>query len=248
MATPAVRKGVIKPRIQRRFLMLLFPVLSTFIVRFHVESFYLIKLNLLLVNSVIHNGNVNSGKSGQQEPRIRLLIQSRRSIPSPSKEICCRVPSPVTCMDARINPPEAFGIALGDAHVIRNAGGSAREALRSLVISEQLLGTKEILLIKHTGCGMLTFGNADAHSVVEKQLGGEAKKELEGLDFLPFGDLEQGVRDDVQFLKASKAIPGEVAISGWVYEVETGKYTIQNDTIIEYSANGNPTSAGTYAR
>ena len=60
----------------------------------------------------------------------------------------------VTCMDARIDPAAAYGINLGDAHVIRNAGGSARDALRSLVISEQLLGTKEILLIKHTGCGM----------------------------------------------------------------------------------------------
>ncbi|KAL8712218.1 MAG: hypothetical protein Q9225_006974 [Loekoesia sp. 1 TL-2023] len=129
----------------------------------------------------------------------------------------------VTCMDARIDPPSAFGISLGDAHVIRNAGGSAREALRSLVISEQLLGTKEVLVIKHTGCGMLTFGNADAHAVVETQLGEGAKKELEGLDFLPFGDLEQGVRDDVGFLQESKAIPEDVAISGWVYEVETGK-------------------------
>lgn len=70
---------------------------------------------------------------------------------------------------------------------------------------------------------MLTFGNKDAHAVVEKALGPEAEKELEGLDFLPFGDLEQGVRDDVEFLKGSKAIPEDVTISGWVYEVETGK-------------------------
>ncbi|KAL9026938.1 MAG: hypothetical protein Q9196_004469 [Gyalolechia fulgens] len=117
----------------------------------------------------------------------------------------------------------AFGIALGDAHIIRNAGGSAREAIRSLVISEQLLGTKEILLIKHTGCGMLTFSNKDAHAVVKHALGAEAQEELEGLDFLPFGDLEQGVRDDIEFLRGSKVIPGDVAISGWVYEVETGK-------------------------
>ena len=126
-------------------------------------------------------------------------------------------------MDARIHAPQAFGIALGDAHIIRNAGGSAREALRSLVISEQLLGTKEILVIKHTGCGMLTFSNADAHEVVETQLGQGAKGELEGLDFLPFADLEQGVKDDVEFLRQSKAIPDDVSISGWIYEVETGK-------------------------
>ncbi|KAK0508762.1 hypothetical protein JMJ35_009038 [Cladonia borealis] len=129
----------------------------------------------------------------------------------------------VTCMDARIDPAAAYGISLGDAHVIRNAGGNARDAIRSLVISEQLLGTNEILLIKHTGCGMLTFKNEDAHAVVEKNLGAAGKQELAGLDFQPFPDLEKGVEDDVKYLKESKAIPDSVTISGWVYEVETGK-------------------------
>lgn len=129
----------------------------------------------------------------------------------------------VTCMDARIDPASAFGISLGDAHVIRNAGGSAHEALRSLVISEQLLGTTEIVLIKHTGCGMLTFSNQDAHGVVAQNLGAEGEAELDGLDFLPFENLEQGVKDDVAFLKGSKAIPDFVSVSGWIYEVETGK-------------------------
>ena len=126
-------------------------------------------------------------------------------------------------MDARIDPAAAFGISLGDAHVIRNAGGNARDALRSIVISEQLLGTTEVLLIKHTGCGMLTFTNAAAHSVVEKNLGSEGKAALKGLDFQPFGDLEQGVKDDVAYLKGNKAVPDSVTISGWVYEVESGK-------------------------
>ncbi|KAG8529853.1 uncharacterized protein KY384_005334 [Bacidia gigantensis] len=129
----------------------------------------------------------------------------------------------VTCMDARIDPAAAYGISLGDAHVIRNAGGNARDAIRSLVISEQLLATQEILLVKHTGCGMLTFDNTAAHGVVEKQLGKEAASELAGLDFQPFPDLEQGVKDDVEFLNSSKAIPDSVTISGWVYEVESGK-------------------------
>jgi len=130
----------------------------------------------------------------------------------------------VTCMDARIDPASAFGISLGDAHIIRNAGGSARESLRSLVISQQLLATSEVLLVKHTGCGMLTFQDADALGVVEKNLGAEGVAEVKaqfGGQFLPFADLEQAVRDDVQFLKASKVVGGEV--SGWVYEVETGK-------------------------
>ncbi len=126
-------------------------------------------------------------------------------------------------MDARIDPASAYGIPLGDAHIIRNAGGSARDALRSLVISEQLLGTTEILVIKHTGCGMLTFKNDDVHAVVEKNFGAEAKKELAGLDFQPFSNLEQAVEDDVKYLKESKAIPESAVVSGWVYEVETGK-------------------------
>ncbi|KAL8766739.1 MAG: hypothetical protein Q9209_006561 [Squamulea sp. 1 TL-2023] len=129
----------------------------------------------------------------------------------------------VTCMDCRIDPVSAFGISLGDAHVIRNAGGSAREALRSLVISEQLLGTTEVFLIKHTHCGMSGITNDLIDQTILKNLGAAALAELNGLDWHPFADLEQGVRDDVAFLKASKAIPKSVNVSGWVYDVETGK-------------------------
>src|SRR4051794_24223651 len=75
----------------------------------------------------------------------------------------------VTCMDARIVPSEQFGLEAGDAHVIRNAGGRARDALRSLVISERLLGTNEIAVIHHTDCGMLTFTNPDLHAKVKQE-------------------------------------------------------------------------------
>lgn len=126
-------------------------------------------------------------------------------------------------MDCRIDPAIAFGISLGDAHVIRNAGGSARDALRSLVISEQLLQTTEVFVIKHTHCGMSGITNEMINRTVAKNLGAAALAELNGLDWLPFADLEDAVRDDVAFLKASKAIPDSVKISGWVYDVETGK-------------------------
>jgi carbonic anhydrase len=128
-------------------------------------------------------------------------------------------------MDARIDPAAAYGIPLGDAHIIRNAGGNAPDALRSIIISQQLLGTNEILLIKHTGCGMLTFKNDDVYGVIEKNLGGDAAKEARHLvpDFQPFGDLEGAVRKDVELLKGSKCIAKEVNISGWIYECETGK-------------------------
>lgn len=125
-------------------------------------------------------------------------------------------------MDARIDPARAFNIPLGAAHVIRNAGASAREAFRSLVISQQLLGTTEVLVVKHTGCGMLTFDNETARSVVRKNKGDAAAKEVEDLNFLPFSDLEEKVRDDVQWLK-SHAVEEGVRVTGWVYEVETGK-------------------------
>jgi carbonic anhydrase len=128
----------------------------------------------------------------------------------------------VTCMDARIDPTAAFGIPLGAAHVIRNAGASAREAFRSLVISQQLLGTTEVLVVKHTGCGMLTFDDETAKGLVKKNKGAAAAREVENMDFLTFADLEAKVREDVAWLK-STAIEEGINITGWVYEVETGK-------------------------
>lgn len=109
--------------------------------------------------------------------------------------------------------------------MVRNAGATAKDALRSIVISQQLLGTREILVIKHTGCGMLTFTNDVAAGLVEKNLGAQAKRELDafGADFQAFPELEEAVRGDVQYLKASPLIADSVEISGWVYEVETGK-------------------------
>lgn len=125
-------------------------------------------------------------------------------------------------MDARIDPAQAFRIPLGAAHVVRNAGASARDAFRSIVISQQLLGTTEVLLVKHTGCGMLTFDDETARSIVKKNKGEAAAKEVENLDFLTFPDLEAKVKEDVDWLKG-KAVEQGINITGWVYEVETGK-------------------------
>jgi carbonic anhydrase len=127
----------------------------------------------------------------------------------------------VTCMDARILPSRILGLEEGDAHVIRNAGGRVQDALRSIVISEQLLGTNEVLVIHHTDCGMLTFKNEDLYGVVKENLGADASD----IDFLPFPDLEQSVRDDVEFLKSSPLVPDEVSIRGFVYDVHNGKVT-----------------------
>lgn len=126
----------------------------------------------------------------------------------------------VTCMDARLHPEKFLGLEIGDAHVIRNAGGRVSEdAIRSLVISERLLGTTEILVIHHTDCGMLTFENEDLTAKIKEDLGVDTT----GRDFLPFTDLEQSVRDDVEIIKDSELIPGDITVSGAIYDVETGE-------------------------
>ena len=125
----------------------------------------------------------------------------------------------VTCMDARLLPSRILGLDIGDAHIIRNAGGRAREALRSLVISQRLLGTNEVAVIHHTDCGMMTFTNEALRAKVREELGADA----DDIDFLPFTDLEQSVREDVAFLKSSPLIPDDVIIRGFVYDVRTGK-------------------------
>lgn len=125
----------------------------------------------------------------------------------------------VTCMDARIVPSRAFGLEEGDAHVIRNAGGRARDALRSLVISQRLLGTNEIVVIHHTDCGMLTFTNPDLHAKVRQELGADASH----IDFLPFSDVEESVREDMALLLSSPLIPASTTIRGFVYDVRSGK-------------------------
>jgi carbonic anhydrase len=126
----------------------------------------------------------------------------------------------LTCMDARLHPEKFLGLDVGDAHVIRNAGGRAsQDALRSLVISERLLGTTEIVVIHHTDCGMLTFTNADLVAKIHTDLGADAS----GWDFLPFSDLEEGVRADVQTLRDSPLIPREIPISGAIYDVRSGQ-------------------------
>ena len=126
----------------------------------------------------------------------------------------------LTCMDARLDPARFLGLEPGDAHVIRNAGGRASDdAIRSLVISEQLLGTNEVVVIHHTDCGMLTFTSEDLRAKVKQELQANA----DHIDFLPFKDLEQSVRDDVAAIRNSPFIPKSVQVSGFIYDVRSGK-------------------------
>jgi len=125
----------------------------------------------------------------------------------------------LTCMDARILPSRILGLNEGDAHVIRNAGGRARDALRSLIISQRLLGTREIAVIHHTDCGMLTFNNRDLRDKVKEDLGSDTGE----FDFLPFRDLDESVREDVEFLQATQLLNPDTVIRGFVYDVRTGR-------------------------
>ncbi|KAH8887632.1 putative carbonic anhydrase [Thozetella sp. PMI_491] len=124
----------------------------------------------------------------------------------------------VVCMDARLDPAKILGLQEGDAHVIRNAGGRTVEALRSLTISQQLLGTQEIVVIHHTDCGMLTFSDHDLRSKIRQDLNEDA----DHISFLPFKDLKQSVLDDIAILKKNPLVL-DVPITGYIYEVETGK-------------------------
>jgi len=125
----------------------------------------------------------------------------------------------VACMDARLNVYGALGLTEGDAHVIRNAGGVVTDdAIRSLAISQRLLGTEEIILIHHTGCGMLTFTDDDFKRSIEEDTGIRPEWAAEA-----FPDLDADVRQSIARIKASPFIPRKDAVRGFVYEVETGR-------------------------
>ena len=125
----------------------------------------------------------------------------------------------LACMDARLDPARALGLEEGDAHVIRNAGGVVTEdAIRSLVISQRLLGTEEIILLHHTDCGMLTFEDDDVKAQIEADTGLRPPFALEA-----FGDVEADVRQSIARLKASPFVPNTAGVRGFVYEVETGR-------------------------
>jgi carbonic anhydrase len=125
----------------------------------------------------------------------------------------------VACMDARLDVHGILGLSLGDAHVIRNAGGVVTDdVVRSLAISQRLLGTREIILIHHTDCGMLTFRDDDLKARIESDTGLRPPFALEA-----FPDLDEDVRQSIRRIQASPFIPHTDRVRGFVYEVETGR-------------------------
>jgi carbonic anhydrase len=125
----------------------------------------------------------------------------------------------LACMDARLDPAKVLGLDEGDAHVIRNAGGVVSEdAVRSLVISQRLLGTEEIVLIHHTDCGMLTFDDNSVKDQIEADTGLRPSFALEA-----FPDVDADVRQSIARIQANPFIPKKDQVRGFVYEVETGQ-------------------------
>ena len=138
--------------------------------------------------------------------------RSRLDLP-PSRRLAV-----VACMDARLTVEDVLGLRTGEAHIIRNAGGLATEdAIRSLVISQHLLGTEEIVVIEHTGCGMLTFQDADVRARIASETGSDVS-----LPLLAFADLEANLRTQVEQIRLHPWIK-DVPIHGLIYEVETGR-------------------------
>lgn len=125
----------------------------------------------------------------------------------------------VACMDARLNVYGMLGLQEGDAHVIRNAGGVITDdEIRSLAISQRLLGTREIILIHHTDCGMLTFSDDELKQQIQEDVGMKPHFSMES-----FSDLEEDVRQSITRIQASPFIPNKESVRGFVYEVETGR-------------------------
>jgi carbonic anhydrase len=124
----------------------------------------------------------------------------------------------LACMDARLNPYGVLGLSEGDAHVIRNAGGVVSDdAIRSLAISQYLLGTEEIVLIHHTDCGMLTFTDDELADKLEAETGQRPEWSAQA-----FSDPEGDVRAGIEKIKVSPFVPHTGSVRGFVYEVETG--------------------------
>lgn len=144
----------------------------------------------------------------------------------------------LTCMDARLDPAKFAGLSEGDAHVIRNAGGRASDdAIRSLVISYKLLGTKEFFVVHHRDCGMLTFTSPIINDLLSKSLEsavidengwrdvgqGPGSNEGAKIDWLAFSDEDKAVLDDVKTIRNHPLVPKTIPIHGYIYDVYTGK-------------------------
>ena len=161
-------------------------------------------------------------EDGPEAEYRRILEQNERFVEAFDRSALTAAPltglAILTCMDARIDVEDALGLRVGDAHIIRNAGGLAsQDAIRSLVVSQQLLGTRAIVVIGHTNCGLDGASEADLRQRVELTTGNATE-----MGFGAFIDLDAMVREQVEILLDEPALL-ETPIHGLVYEVETGR-------------------------
>ena len=167
---------------------------------------------------------MSTGSKASSESQIETILAANREYSTehgttdipirPARHLAI-----LTCMDARIQLFPVLGLRLGDAHVIRNAGGRASDdAIRSLVVSTNLLGTREILVIQHTDCGQNRFSNEDIRHHLLAYLGVDSGD----TDFLTFRDLTESVQGDVQKIRTSPLLPKDITVSGMIFDVATG--------------------------
>jgi len=167
------------------------------------------------LNGHVHGGQDETSKILQANATYAAnFTEELKSLPMPPG----RKVALVVCMDARLETGRLAGLKEGDAHVIRNAGGRIHDALRSIAISQQLLGTQEVVIIHHTDCGMLTFKDSDLQSKFKKQ-----HIDADHVAFLSFTDVEQSVRDDIKAYATSPLVRHDIPVRGFVYDVHTGK-------------------------
>ncbi len=158
-------------------------------------------------------------------PELETILKANEEYAS--KSFPGRQPMPpsrhvavLACMDARLTVGQMLGLKTGEAHIIRNAGGIATEdAIRSLIISNELLGTREFLVINHTDCGMLTFKDDELKSKLRSKYGNDSSS----IQFHSFSSLEDNVRKQVNTIKNHPLIPKSIPVYGFVYGVETGR-------------------------
>jgi carbonic anhydrase len=132
-------------------------------------------------------------------------------------------------MDARLDPLQFLGLQSGDAHIVRNAGGRVSEdVIRSIVISQQLLGTRQLVIIHHTDCGLLNVTNDELRASLRPVLG----PSVVAIDFLPLGDdIAASVRDDVRRLRTEPLLSSETDVQGYVFDVATGELQFVTDAV-----------------
>ncbi|KAJ6604219.1 carbonic anhydrase [Mycena vulgaris] len=149
-------------------------------------------------------------------------------------KITRKQPFIVTCMDPRVHPYEQLGLKIGEGGIVRNAGGSAQDAISSIVVAQHFFGIDEVAIFHHTDCGMTKFTTEWLRDTVKKANPGreDVAKTVDGIDFHHIVNVEESVHADVKFLVDNPLLKKGTKITGWVYDVETGEIDQVADVIV----------------